>query len=152
MGRFTIAICIGWLSMAGIVVAQAPTGLPRERGEVASGQDRSGAGAQVCRTLASAPAGRFARRGPYDPRGPAHEQHLLQRSPRRSRSIARPLPVPRNACGGWNRSGGSAFQLRPTASVDPVDGDYSPGWVSNYPVYPFRWVGSGEPWGFVNGQ
>ncbi len=41
---------------------------------------------------------------------------------------------------------------RPMASVDPYNGDYSPGWVSNYPFYPFRWVGGGGPWGFVEGQ
>jgi len=37
---------------------------------------------------------------------------------------------------------------RPTANIDPYDGDYSAAWVSNYPFYPFRWVGSGEPWGY----
>jgi hypothetical protein len=37
---------------------------------------------------------------------------------------------------------------RPTASVDPYNGDYSPGWVSNYPFFPYRWVGAGEPWGY----
>ena len=41
---------------------------------------------------------------------------------------------------------------RPTASVDPYDGDYSAYWASNYPFYPLRWVGSGEPWGFVESQ
>ena len=41
---------------------------------------------------------------------------------------------------------------RPTASVDPYDGDYSAYWASNYPFYPLRWVGSGEPWGFVETQ
>jgi hypothetical protein len=41
---------------------------------------------------------------------------------------------------------------RPTASVDPYDGDYSANWASNYPFYPLRWVGSGEPWGFVESQ
>jgi hypothetical protein len=41
---------------------------------------------------------------------------------------------------------------RPMASVDPYNGDYSPGWVSNSPFFPFRWVGNGEPWGFVEGQ
>jgi hypothetical protein len=41
---------------------------------------------------------------------------------------------------------------RPMASIDPYDGDYSPGWVSNCPFYPFRWVGAGEPWGFAGGQ
>jgi hypothetical protein len=41
---------------------------------------------------------------------------------------------------------------RPNAGVDPVDGDYAPFWASNYPFYPMRWVGSGEPWGFVEAQ
>ncbi len=41
---------------------------------------------------------------------------------------------------------------RPAASVDPFDGDYAAYWASNYPYYPLRWVGSGEPWGFVETQ
>ena len=41
---------------------------------------------------------------------------------------------------------------RPNAGVDPVDGDYAPYWASNYPFYPMRWLGSGEPWGFVESQ
>jgi hypothetical protein len=41
---------------------------------------------------------------------------------------------------------------RPSASVDPYDGDYSAYWASNYPFYPLRWVASGEPWGFVEVQ
>lgn len=31
---------------------------------------------------------------------------------------------------------------RPTAGVDMIHGDYSPGWSSNS-YYPFRWVGNG---------
>jgi hypothetical protein len=42
--------------------------------------------------------------------------------------------------------------VRPTCSPDPYNGDYSPGWVSNDLFYPYRWVGSGEPWAFVEGQ
>lgn len=41
---------------------------------------------------------------------------------------------------------------RPNANTDPYDGDYAPYWVSNYPFYPFRWVASGQPWGFVETQ
>jgi hypothetical protein len=41
---------------------------------------------------------------------------------------------------------------RPNASPDPFDGDYAPGWASNYPFYPMRWLGGGEPWGLVEGQ
>ncbi len=33
---------------------------------------------------------------------------------------------------------------RPMASPDPFNGDYSPGWVSNYQFYPFRWAGVGN--------
>jgi len=35
---------------------------------------------------------------------------------------------------------------RPRASVDPVHGDYSPGWSSNNPMYPYRWMGEGWPY------
>ena len=34
--------------------------------------------------------------------------------------------------------------LRPSASPDPVNGDYSPSWVSNNPYNPSRWVGAGN--------
>jgi hypothetical protein len=32
---------------------------------------------------------------------------------------------------------------RPKANVDPINGDYSPGWASNNDWYPDRWVGVG---------
>jgi hypothetical protein len=35
---------------------------------------------------------------------------------------------------------------RPQASVDPIDGDYSPGWTSNNPFYPYRWAGGSTPY------
>jgi hypothetical protein len=38
---------------------------------------------------------------------------------------------------------------RPMASADPCNGDYSAYWSGNYPFYPMRWVGSGQPWGFA---
>jgi hypothetical protein len=41
---------------------------------------------------------------------------------------------------------------RPACATDPYDGDYSAYWASNYPFYPLRWVGSSEPWGFVEAQ
>lgn len=35
---------------------------------------------------------------------------------------------------------------RPRASVDPIHWDYSPGWTSNNPAYPYRWSGQGWPY------
>jgi len=35
---------------------------------------------------------------------------------------------------------------RPRASVDPYNGDYSPGWSSNNSSYPYRWGGVGPTW------
>jgi hypothetical protein len=35
---------------------------------------------------------------------------------------------------------------RPRASVDPIHWDYSPGWTSNNPAYPYRWAGQGWPY------
>jgi hypothetical protein len=32
---------------------------------------------------------------------------------------------------------------RPQASVDPINGDYSPAWVSNVTAHPFQWQGVG---------
>ena len=36
--------------------------------------------------------------------------------------------------------------LRPTASPDPYNGDYSPGWGGNNSLYPSRWSGYGPSW------
>jgi hypothetical protein len=36
---------------------------------------------------------------------------------------------------------------RPSASPDPYNGEYSPAWVGNNGLYPYRWIGgSGYPW------
>jgi hypothetical protein len=83
----------------------------------------------------------------------AHEQYLLQ-SQAQAESVHR-AAVARAEQRTRRLESQRWFGIsntRPTAGVDPIDGDYSPGWVSNYPFYPFRWVGSGEPWGFVEGQ
>ena len=83
----------------------------------------------------------------------AHEQYLLQsqaqaESIRRAATARAEQRTRRLESQRWFGISNS----RPTASVDPYNGDYSPGWVSNYPFFPFRWVGVGEPWGFVEGQ
>ena len=83
----------------------------------------------------------------------AHEQYLLQ-SQAQAESVHR-AAVARAEQRTRRLESQRWFGIsnsRPTASVDPYDGDYSPGWVSNYPFFPFRWVGSGEPWGVVEGQ
>jgi hypothetical protein len=83
----------------------------------------------------------------------AHEQHLLQ-SQAQAESVHR-AAVARAEQRTRRLESQRWFGIsnsRPTASVDPYDGDYSPGWVSNFPFYPYRWVGSGEPWGFVENQ
>ncbi|MGD0899266.1 MAG: hypothetical protein ABR915_15625 [Thermoguttaceae bacterium] len=35
---------------------------------------------------------------------------------------------------------------RPRVSIDPIHGDYAPGWTSNNTFYPYRWVGGGAPY------
>ena len=35
---------------------------------------------------------------------------------------------------------------RPHCAVDPVGGDWSPGWKSNNMFYPSQWSGIGRPW------
>ena len=82
----------------------------------------------------------------------AHEQYLLQ-SQAQAESVHR-AAVARAEQRTRRLESQRWFGVsnsRPTASVDPVDGDYSAGWSSNYPFYPLRWVGSGEPWGFTEG-
>ncbi len=83
----------------------------------------------------------------------AHEQYLLQ-SQAQAESVHR-AAVARAEQRTRRLESQRWFGIsnsRPTASVDPYNGDYSPGWVSNYPFYPFRWVGVGEPWAIVEGQ
>ena len=82
----------------------------------------------------------------------AHEQYLLQ-SQAQAESVHR-AAVARAEQRTRRLESQRWFGIsnsRPTASVDPYDGDYSAGWISNYPFYPLRWVGSGEPWGFSEG-
>jgi hypothetical protein len=83
----------------------------------------------------------------------AHEQHLLQ-SQAQDESVHR-AAVARAEQRTRRLESQRWFGIsntRPVAGVDAVDGDYSPGWASNYPFYPYRWIGSGNSWGFVEGQ
>jgi hypothetical protein len=83
----------------------------------------------------------------------AHEQYLLQsqaqaESIRRAAMARAEQRTRRLESQRWF----GISNARPMVSVDPYDGDYSAGWVSNYPFYPLRWVGSGDSWGFVEGH
>lgn len=35
---------------------------------------------------------------------------------------------------------------RPVVSPDPFNGEYSPSWVGNHSLYPYRWSGESRPW------
>lgn len=83
----------------------------------------------------------------------AHEMHLMQAQAQaesiRRAAVARAEQRTRRL---ESQRWFGVSNKRPNASVDPFDGDYAPFWASNYPFYPLRWVGSGEPWGFVEAQ
>ncbi|MGO9113502.1 MAG: hypothetical protein ACLP9L_30085 [Thermoguttaceae bacterium] len=160
MIRFTMAICSWWISVTGIAAAQTPAGL------VASGAGKS----PPVKTVTAPPPSSVDILPPLPPvplaapaaspgeaqmsrEARAHEQYLLQ-SQAQAESVHR-AAIARAEQRTRRLESQRWFGIsntRPTASVDPYDGDYSPGWVSNYPFYPFRWVGSGEPWGFAEGQ
>ena len=42
--------------------------------------------------------------------------------------------------------------LRPRAAVDPLHSDFSPGWSSGDPNYPFRWSGAGNSMIIIQSQ
>ena len=156
MIRFTIAICSWWVSMAGLTAAQSPAGIS------AAGEGKS---ALVKTVAASSKSVEILPPPPpvVSPASPgevqvsrearAHEQYLLQsqaqaESIRRAAMARAEQRTRRLESQRWF----GISNTRPMASIDPYNGDYSPGWVSNYPFYPLRWVGSGEPWDFVEGQ
>jgi hypothetical protein len=142
MKRFAITICAYWLGMAGIAAAQGP-------------QVKSVAAPARSSVDIVPPAPQ-----PYSPgedlvsrEARAHEQHLLQsqaaaESVHRAAVARAEQRTRRLESQRWY----GISNTRPTAAVDPIDGDYSPGWVSNYPFSPYRWLGGGESWGFVETQ
>ena len=157
MARFTIAICTWWISLTGVAVAQPPAGI------VAGGDLK----APLVKTVAAPSRSSVEILSPASPvplaaspgeaqmtrEARAHEQYLLQsqaqaQSIRRAAIARAEQRTRRLESQRWFGISNS----RPTASPDPYNGDYSPGWVSNYPFYPYRWIGSGEPWGFVEAQ
>ena len=151
MIRFTIAICTWWISVTGVAAAQPPAGM------AAGGDERLPA---VKTVAAPPPKSSVEILPPVPPTASpgeaqitrevrTHELYLLQ-SQAQAESVHR-AAVARAEQRTRRLESQRWFGIsnsRPTASTDPYNGDYSPGWVSNYPFYPFRWVGCGEPWVF----
>ena len=157
MTRFTVAVCTWWIGMAGLVAAQSPAVISGAA-EWQSPVRTVAADSRNVDILPSAPP--VAAPAPASPgeaqmtrEARAHEQHLLQ-SQAQAESVHRAAMAraEQRARRLESQRWFGISNTRPMASVDPYDGDYAPGWVSNYPFYPFRWVGSGEPWGFTEGQ
>jgi hypothetical protein len=166
MVRFTIAICTWWIGMTGVAAAQLPPGIaaggeeksPPVKTVAAPGKssDEILPPLPVAAPMPPAPLA-VSTASPGEAQisreARAHEQYLLQ-SQAQAESVHRAAMARfeqrtrRLESQRWFGISNS----RPTANVDPYDGDYSPGWVSNYLFYPYRWVGGGEPWGFVEGQ
>jgi hypothetical protein len=162
MTRLTLTICTWWISMAGIVAAQAPS-VMAPRGDVKAPPVKSvavppKANVEILPPVLPAPAPLAPPAlSPGEALTPrevrSHEQYLLQ-SQAQAESVHR-AAVARAEQRTRRLESQRWFGMsntRPSASVDPYDGDYSPGWVSNYPFYPYRWIGSGEPWAYTEGQ
>jgi len=173
MTHFTIAICTWWVSVAGFAVAQSPAGASAAEKEKPPVVKTVAAPSKGVETLPPAPVSApAAAPAPVPPPAPAispvspvspgeapmtrearaHEQYLLQsqaqaESIRRAAIARADQRTRRLESQRWFGISNS----RPMANVDPYNGDYSPGWVSNYPYYPMRWVGIGEPLG-IDGQ
>ena len=157
MIRFTFAICTWWIGLTGIAVAQPPAGIvaggdvksPRVKTVVAP----SRSSVEILPPASPVPMVVSPGEAQMTREARAHEQYLLQSQAQaqsiRRAAIARAEQRTRRL---ESQRWFGISNLRPTASPDPYNGDYSPGWASNYPFYPYRWIGSGEPWGFVEGQ
>ncbi len=142
MKRFTIAVCIFWLGLVGIAAAQPPAVKT-----VASPSNRT------VEILPPIPPAVSPGEIQMTREARAHEQHVLQsqaaeESVHRAAAARFEQRTRRLESQRWF----GISNTRPTAAIDPIDGDYSPGWASNYPFYPYRWLGSGSAWGFVEGQ
>jgi hypothetical protein len=154
MTRFTITLCTCWVSLAGIAAAQPPSGLSvGADGKPGSMKTIGGPVKGGVEILPPLPLTMSPGEIQTSREARAHEQYLLQ-SQAQAESVHRAAMA--RAEQRTRRLESQRWfgisNTRPLASVDPYNGDYSPGWVSNYPFYPFRWVGGGEPWGFVEGQ
>ena len=145
MARFTIAICT-WIGMAAAAMAQPLSG-------GTGGAVPSPSNVSILPPVTPAPPMASPGDYPITREARAHEQYLLQEKAQaesvHQAAVARFQQRTRRL---ESQRWFGISNLRPMASVDPYDGDYSPGWVSNYPFFPYRWVGSGEPWGFVEGE
>ena len=152
MTRFTIAICMWWVGMAGIAAAQSPfNGGNGKSSPVKTVAMPPSRGTEIL-PPAPAPPGVSPGDALMNREARTHEQHLLQ-SQAQAESVHRAAiaradqRTRRLESQRWFGISNS----RPTASVDPYNGDYSATWTSNYPFYPLRWVGGGEPWGYTEG-
>ncbi len=142
MKRFTIAMCICGFGLVASAAAQPPVV------KTVAAPSRSSVEITPPAPQATSPGEALMTR-----EARAHEQHLLQ-SQAQDESVHR-AAVARAEQRTRRLESQRWFGIsnsRPTASVDPYDSDYSPGWVSNYPFYPYRWIGSGQPWSLVEGQ
>jgi len=153
MKRFTIATCFCWLGLTGIALAQPLAGTT---GSVTSPVKSVAAPAwgnvePLAPQTAPAPSSPGEAEASREVR--AHELHLMQAQAQEESihraAVARAEQRTRRL---ESQRWFGISNTRPSASIDPFDGDYSPFWASNYPFYPMRWVGGSEPWGFVEGQ
>ncbi len=157
MTRFAIAICT-WVGLTGIAAAQTPfNGGDGKSPPVSSVAAPYSPGMQI---LPPAPPPPLPVVSPSASPGEAqssrearaHEQHLLQAQAQAESihraAVARAEQRTRRL---ESQRWFGIYNSRPTANVDPYDGEYAAGWTSNCPFYPYRWVGTGEPWGFSEG-
>ena len=153
MTHFTIAVCTWWLGLTGIGATQLPVGMfaggeePLPPVKTVAAPPRSGV-----EILAPVPQLASPGEALMTREARMHERNLLQ-SQAQAESVHR-AAVARAEQRTRRLESQRWFGIsnaRPMVSPDPYNGDYSPGWVSNYPFFPYRWVGGGEPWGYAEG-
>jgi hypothetical protein len=161
MKRLTIVACIASLGLTGFALAQPlATGGSQATSPVKSVAAPAWSDVEAVPPPPAAPQAAPATVSPGSPgeaqasrEARAHELYLLQ-SQSQAESVHR-AAVARAEQRTRRIESQRWFGVsnkRPMASVDPYDGDYSAFWASNYPFYPLRWVASGQPWGFVEGE
>jgi hypothetical protein len=152
MKRLIVMACISSWSLAGVALAQplsGTTGRSDAPSPVKSVAPRPWNNSEpVSPPVAGSPGETQA-----SPESRAHQQYLMQseaaaESVHRAAIARADQRTRRLESQRWF----GVSNKRPMCSTDPYDGDYSAYWASNYPFFPLRWVGTSEPWGFVEVQ
>ncbi len=156
MKRLVIVACVVPFALTAIARAQPPAGPADSRRAAPAAPSIAAPGNDADLALPAPTAPRTAPSASspgemqMSAEARAHELHLLQsqaqeESVRRAAVARAEQRTRRLESQRWF----GISNTRPNVNTDPFNGDYGPYWASNYPFYPQRWVGSGQPWGFA---